>query len=206
MNQAKAAMEMDARLGESIELFRSIAADFPDHELASAALYNVAVGQVKAGQYVAAVTTTDELLARYPAPLRLADILDVQGNALALSGRHSNAEKVFERLINDPSLAENPNRSDWILANARAKFEQGNFDGVITKLKATIKSIKDPTKVANALYLSGVSHYQLQQYDSATTQLTASIAAMMKINSTTGTNWPNKPSIVWPSMHLSRHC
>ena len=182
MNQAKAAMEIDARLDESIALFQSIAVDFPDHELASAALYNVAVGQVKAGQYTAAITTTDELLARYPDHHRLADILDVEGNALALSGQHSNAEKVFERLINDPSLAENPNRSDWILANARSKFAQENFDGVITKLKATIESIEDPAKVASALYLLGASHYQLQQYDLATTQLTASIAAMMKIN------------------------
>ena len=176
MNQAKAAMEIDEQLNEAIELFQSIATDFPNHELASAALYNVAVGQVKAGQYTAAVTTTDELLARYPDLRRLADILDVQGNALALSGQHSNAEKVFERLINDPGLTKNPNRSDWILANAQAKFDQNNFAGAIAELQATIESITDPVKVANALYLMGVSHYQSQQYDAATRQLTAMIA------------------------------
>jgi len=40
-------------------------------------------------------------------------------------------------------------------------------------LQASIKSITNPNKVAQALYLVGVSHFQLQQYKPATDNLTA---------------------------------
>ena len=172
LNQANATVKINGKSDQAIKLFNSIADDFPDHELAPIALHNAASGQVKADQYAAAINTADNFIKRYPAHDRLFEILEVKGNALSLSGQYSNAEKIFQQLIDDQNLTENPNRSNWILAGAQAKFEQENFAGTITDLQASIKSISNPNKVAQALYLVGVSHYQLQQYKPATDNLT----------------------------------
>ena len=173
MIQANAAIKIDGKFDQAIVMFNSIADDFPDHELAPIALRSAASGQIKAGQYAAAINTADDFIKRYPAHDRLSNILEIKGNALSLSGQYSNAEKIFQQLINDQNLTESPNRSDWILAGAKAKFEQENFGGTITDLQASIKSITNPNKVAQALYLVGVSHYQLQQYKPAVDNLTA---------------------------------
>ena len=173
LNQANAAIEIDGKFDQAIVMFNSIADNFPDHELAPVALRNAASGQVRASQYAAAINTADNFIKRYPAHDRLPEILEVKGNALSLSGQYSNAEKIFQQLINDQNLTENPNRSNWILAGAQAKFEQENFAGTITDLQASIKSITNPNKVAQALYLVGVSHFQLQQYKPAMENLTA---------------------------------
>ena len=172
LNQANAAIKIDGKFDQAIMMFNSIADNFPDHELAPVALRSAASGQVKASQYAAAINTADKFIKRYPAHDRLFEILEVKGNALSLSGQYSNAEKIFQQLINDQNLTENPNRSNWILAGAQAKFEQENFAGTITDLQASIKSITNPDKVAQALYLVGVSHYQLQQYKPAMENLT----------------------------------
>ena len=172
LDQANAAIKIDGKFDQAITLFNSIADNFPDHELAPVALQNAALGQAKAGQYNAAINTADDFIKRYPAHGRLPDMLEVKGNALSLSGQYSNAEKIFQQLINDPNLSENSNRSNWILFNAQAKFEQQNFAGTINDLQASIKSITNPSKVAQALYLVGVSHYQLQQYKPAMENLT----------------------------------
>ena len=176
MNQAEAAIEIDDKLDQAIVLFQSIATDFPDHELAAPALYNAAFGQVKDGQLEAAIRTADQFLQRYPGHRYLADVLEVKGNALSLSGQYSAAESVFQQLIDDSSLAESPKRPSWILSNAMAKFQQENFVGTIAALKTSISSIVQPAKAAKALYLVGVSHYQLEQYPEATENLTAAIA------------------------------
>ena len=176
MNQAEAAIEIEGKLEQAIVLFQSIATNFPDHELAAAALYNAAFGQVKDDQFELAISTADKFLEQYPDNRYLPDVLEVKGNALSLSGQYSDAEKIFQQLVNNPNLVNNPKRSNWILANALAKFQQENFAGTITDLQATIKSITQPADAAKALYLIGVSHYQLEQYPQATENLTASLA------------------------------
>ena len=103
-------------------------------------------------------------------------MLEVKGNALSLSGQYSAAEKIFQQLVDDPSLAKNPKRSNWILSNAMAKFQQQNFAGTIAVLKTGIESITQQDETAKALYLAGVSHYQLAQYPEASKNLTAAIA------------------------------
>ena len=175
MNQAEAAIEIEGKLAEAIGLFQSIATDYPNHELAAPALYNAAFGQFKDGQFEAAIGTADKFLQRYPNHFYLADVLEVKGNALSQSGQYSAAEKVFQQLIDDPSLAENPKRSNWVLSNAMAKFQQENFAGTIAVLKSMTGSFAQPAKTAKALYLLGVSHYQLGQYPEATKNLTAAI-------------------------------
>ena len=176
MSQAKAAIEIDGKEEQAIILFQGIATNFPDHESAASALSSAAHGQIKTDQYEAAVSTADLFLERYPESSFLTEVLEVKGNALSLSGQHSNAEKVFGQLINNPALAKNVKRSNWILSSARAKFKQQNFADTITDLQATIESIKQPAKAAEALHLVGTSHYQLQQYADATKNLTAAIA------------------------------
>ena len=176
MDQAEAAIEIEGKLEEAIVLFQSIAADFPDHELAAAALYNVAFGQVKDGQLESAISTTDKFLKRYPENRYLPDVLEVKANAYSLSGQYSAAEKIFQQLIDDPNLVKNLKRSDWILSNAMAKFQQENFKGTISDLQTSIELITQPADTARALYLVGVSHYQLEQYPQATKNLTAAIA------------------------------
>ena len=175
LNQAEAAIEIEGKLEQAIVLFQAIATDFPDHELAAVALYNAAFGQVKDDQFEAAISTADKFLQRYPESRYLPDVLEVKGNALSLSGQYSAAEKIFQQLIEDPSLAKNPKRSNWILSNATAKFQQENFAGTIAVLRSGLESITDPAKTAKALYLVGVSHYQLQQYAQATDSLKAAI-------------------------------
>ena len=175
LNQAEAAIEIDGKLQPAIALFQSIVTDYPDHELAAAALYNVAFGQVKNGQFESAVTTADKFLQRYPNHRFLADVLEVKGNALSLSGKYSAAEQVFQQLIDDPSQINNPKRSNWILSDAMAKFQQENFAGTIALLQTSIESISQSAKAARALYLLGVSHYKLEQYSDATKSLTAAL-------------------------------
>ena len=139
LNQANAAASINGKFDQATALFKSIATNFPDHELASVALQNAATIQLKAGQY-------------------------------------SNAETIFEQLINDPNQTENPNRLDWILAAAQTKFEQENFAGAIAALQTSLSSISEPTRITEALYLVGISHYQLQQYQPATENLTRMLA------------------------------
>ena len=176
MTQAEAAIEIEGKLKEATTLFQSIATDFPDHELAAAASYNAAFGQVKDDQFESAINTADKFLQRYPENRYLPDVLEVKGNALSLSGQYSAAQKIFQRLVDDPSFTKNPNRSDWILSNAMAKFQQENFAGTISDLQTTTQSITQPGKAVKALYLLGVSHYRLEQYPKATESLTAAVA------------------------------
>ena len=173
LDQAEAASQIEGKLEQAIMLFQSIATDFPDHELAPEALYNAAFGQVKDDQFESGISTADKFLKRYPESRYVPDVLEVEGNALSLSGKYSAAEKIFQQLIDDPSFIKNPKRSNWILSNAMAKFQQQNFAGTITVLKNAIESITQPAKAAKALYLVGVSHYQLDQYPQATESLTA---------------------------------
>jgi len=76
-------------------LFQGIATNFPDHESAASALSSAAQSQIKTDQYEAAVSTANLFLERYPESSFLTEVLEVKGNALSLSGQHSNAEKVF---------------------------------------------------------------------------------------------------------------
>ena len=155
LNQAEAAIEIEGKLEEAIGLFQSIANDYPDHELAAPALYNAAFGLVKDDQFKLAISTADKFLQRYPTHRYLADVLEVKGNALLLSGQYSAAEKVFQRLTEDPGFAANPKRPDWMLSNAKAKFQQDNYAGTIAVLKTAIESFTDPVQNRQGALLGG---------------------------------------------------
>ncbi len=85
------------------------------------------------------------------------------------------AETLYRSLID--RVAEHPEKGLWQVRLGLVVYLQKKYQAVIDLLTPLAPQLASPDQKAEALYLIGLSHFQLGQFDEAATQLQAATAA-----------------------------
>lgn len=178
MDEADALFDVPASKPKSVALYLKIAAEHPEHESAPQALYNAAFATLELKQFAEALKHAEAFLKAYPKDRLVPDIKYVSAECQLQLNQAAAAEKAYRDLI--ATQAQHPDREQWQVRLALALFLQKKYKEVIADLEPAVKKLKAADNAAEAQYLLGVSHFQLDQFGPAGKALAASLQANPK--------------------------
>ena len=171
MDRADSVYQMDDRRAESPTMFMELADQFPKHKLAPSAIYNAAYAQLELNDLDGAIASATRFEKEYSNSDFLADTLEVKADALLINDQAAESAKVFEQLAT--TFPDRSTASRWNLRSGLARYLQEDYQSTIDWLKPKLDLFSGAEK-SEALHWIGSSHFQLEQFDEAASQLQAS--------------------------------
>ncbi len=175
MDQADAAFEIPAKRKESIDLFNTIAEQYPDHPLAPSALHSSAFTSLDINDFKTAIETATRFETKYADSDFLADTLEVKAESYLLNDQPAEAAKVFESLIS--RFLDHKHRTRWQIREGLATYMNKDYDSTIAKLNPLLDSVADDGDAySEAMFWIGSSQFQLKEFSAAAQSLSDSYA------------------------------
>lgn len=153
--------------GEAIENYRVIIGSFTSFELARLSQYKLVYLYASMGEYQNSLEEGNRFLEKYSGSAGWKDILLLKGLCLQKLGRYSEAESVYQSVINIAPDSEVGGKALYLLG--LTYYEQEDYQSLITSYKNLVTGISSPPGgwLAGAYYYVGEAYYQLGRYSEA---------------------------------------
>ena len=175
MDLADAIYGLPERRAESIPLYAQLVAEHPQHLLAPQALYNAAFGAMELKQYDQGLSSAQKFLQDFPQHRLVPDVKNVAAECQLQLGQNQAAADLFGELAS--SNADRPEAGQWRIRQALALYVQQKYAETIQTLETQRSALTNPADLAEAYYLTGMSHFGLQQFAEAHDDLQKSLEA-----------------------------
>jgi len=153
--------------GEAIENYRVIIGSFTSSELTRLSQYKLVYIYASMGEYQNSLEEGNRFLEKYSGSPGWKDILLLKGLCLQRLGRYSEAESVYQSVINIAPDSEVGGKALYLLG--LTYYEQEDYQSLITSYKNLVTGISSPPGgwLAGAYYYVGEAYYQLGRYSEA---------------------------------------
>ncbi len=163
------------KLQEAYDHYRTLADQSPQHPLAPKARYNAAVTALQLSRADEAQVQSETFLKAYPESELAADARFVLAESLLMSGAADAAAGEYQKLVEQ--FPQHSHAHRFALRRAAAWYLQKQYDQVIESLTELLPRLKQPSDVAQARFLLGVSCFGKQDFPAAAEHLRASVLA-----------------------------
>ena len=167
--------EIPDRRTESIGLYASFAAKYPDHDQAAQAQYMASLAALDVEDHAAAKTHSDTFLAKHQDDRLAPDVLFVGAEARLMLKDYPGASAQYEEFLSVGSGHDNAPQARVRLG--LALHLEGEFEDAAQWLNASVNSIEDATLKSEALALVGRSYSELKNFNGAAQALEKSLTA-----------------------------
>ncbi len=175
LDRADALYATADRKAEAFQEYLTIAQSHPDHEVAPVALYNAAFAALDLKQYDQATDLASKFLASYPQHLLVPDVRYIVAECHLQEKEYAQAEAAYRELVE--TAADHPENNFWRLRLGVVVYLQQKYQEVMDLLIPLIPQLSTPAVKAEALFLVGVSRFQLNAYEAASARLRESLLA-----------------------------
>lgn len=175
MDQADAMYDMASSRPAAVALYRKIATDHPQHEMAAQALYNAAFGALELGKYDDGLQHAGAFLKAHPGHRLAPDVEYVAAECHLQRGEYADAEKLNAELVQ--SSPNHPDHETWQVRHGLAIYLQKKYSDAAAALEPIVAQLKNPDNQAQAQFVLGVSRFYLDQFDGAASALQAALNA-----------------------------
>jgi TolA-binding protein len=172
MDEADAMYEIASEREQAVKNYTQIASDHPQHVLGAQALYNAAFGALELKRPEEGLSLAKAFLKRYPEHRLLADVKQVAAECELQLGNNESAEKLFADVVSATSPSES---TGALIRQALAMYMEKKFQPAIDLLRERKAQIKLPDEMAEAMYVKGISHLGLNQFEEAESALIEAI-------------------------------
>jgi TolA-binding protein len=175
LDRADALYAIAGREAEALQAYLDLAEAHPAHEVGPIALYNAAFTALELKQYDQAITLAGRFLAEQPDHLLTPDVRYVVAECKVQTNELGEAESIYRQVLS--SAAEHRDRHHWQIRLGWVLYLQQKYAEVLELLGEAASQLQTPALKAEALYLVGVSQYQLGQCDAAAASLRSALLA-----------------------------
>ena len=196
LDRADALYATADRKAEAFQEYLTIAQSHPNHEVAPVALYNAAFAALDLKQYDQATDLASKFLASYPQHLLAPDVRYIVAECHLQEKEYAQAEAAYRELVE--TAADHPENNFWRLRLGVVVYLQQKYQEVMDLLIPLIPQLSTPAVKAEALFLVGVSRFQLNAYEAA------SAGCANRYWSTPNGGKPTKLCFIWLDRNTSR--
>jgi TolA-binding protein len=139
------------------------------------ALYNAAFAALDLKQYDQALDLAGQFLTAFANNSLAPDARYIVAECQIQKKDYAQAETLYRTLLE--GVAEHPEKNLWQIRLGLAIYLQKKYQAAIDTLLPIAPQLTSPDQKAEALYLIGLSHFQLNQFNDAATQLQAAMAS-----------------------------
>ncbi len=175
LDRADALFELDGRRQDALAAYLDVYQAHRDHDVAALALYNAAFTALDLQAYDQAQQLASEFLQRFADNTLAPDAQYLVAECQMQKKDYAQAESLYRQLLEGtPTHAD---RSLWLVRRGLATYLQKNYQATIDLLQPATGQLTSPDLTAESLYLIGLSHLQLNQFEQAAAQLQAAMSA-----------------------------
>ena len=175
LDRADALYEIEGRQADALHEYLEVYKTHPEHEVAALALYNAAFAALELKQYDQALELATQFQQVFAEHVLAPDARYIVAECQIQKKDYTQAATLYRALIDD--TAEHPDKSLWQIRLALVSYLQQDYQAVIDLLLPLAPQLTSPDQKAEACYLIGLSHFQLDQFHEAADQLQAAMAA-----------------------------
>jgi TolA-binding protein len=175
VDRADALYETDGRRADALNEYLAVYKTYPEHDVAALALYNAAFAALDLKQYDQALDLAGQFLTAFANNSLAPDARYIVAECQIQKKDYAQAETLYRTLLE--GVAEHPEKNLWQIRLGLAIYLQKKYQAAIDTLLPIAPQLTSPDQKAEALYLIGLSHFQLNQFNDAATQLQAAMAA-----------------------------
>ncbi len=166
MDQADAAYEL-GKPAEALNLFATVAKDFPDHPSAPAALYNVSFISLEQDQPAEAIKAAETFIEKYPDnEFHLADVYYLKAESLLDQEQLDAAAQAYADLTGNAKFQQDARMPGWKLRSAIPLFLSEKYQPVVDLLQPLAPTLNGQQQ-AEAYHWLGLSQFNLDRFAEA---------------------------------------
>ncbi|MFW6170007.1 MAG: tetratricopeptide repeat protein [Planctomycetota bacterium] len=165
LDKADALYELTDRKPDAFKEYMAITEAYPKHEMVPVALYNAAFAALELEDYKQATELAGQFLASHPDHPLNPDTRYIIAECKVQENAYEEAETIYRRIIE--SAEDHPQRSAWRVRLGLVLYLRDQWKEVIELLAPLTDKMQPAVAKAEALYLIGVSHFQLEDYEAA---------------------------------------
>jgi TolA-binding protein len=169
-----AAFAIPDKVVESIDLYRDIAARFPQHPSAPQALYNAIFSCLSARQLPRAIELAESFYKAYPNDTFLADVREVHAEASSQQQQWEAAERMYRILTGEHGQSKK--LPSWQIGLTRVLVLGGKTDEAIQFASPLVENHTGASQ-AELLFWLGTAQFQAKQFEPALTSLNRALQA-----------------------------
>ena len=181
LDRADAFFEIPERKQQSIGMYEKLYDDNQNHPLAAQSLYNAAYGAMMMKDYENGLRIAKKFLSKYTRGRLLPDVKNIAGECALQLGKNEEAEKFFADLAKtDDANANGGNLASWQIRQGLTKYVKEDYNGAIQHLEGVYPKLDTNDAKAEAMFLIGMSQFNLNQFEKAQTSLQESLSSNPK--------------------------
>ena len=178
LDRADVLYEIPNRQKEAGAAYASVADRFAIDPVAPQARYLAAYAALNQGDYDTAIQQANAYLTKFKDTEQSLDVRYIAAESYLQKANYPAAEEAYGKLVKD--APQHRDLALWQLRRATCAFLQKDYAKTIAQLKTIAGSLPTPAAKAEAHYLVGASHIELQQHAEAITALRSSLQADAK--------------------------
>ncbi len=175
LDKADALYETTTGKEQALKEYLALAEAFPKHEVGPTAIYNAAFAALELKHFDQATELAGRFLAAHPGHALTPDVRYIVAECKVQTDAYEQAEAIYRQIL--VSAPEHPELALWRVRLGLVLYLQKKYQDSIDLLAPLAPKLQKPALKAEALYLVGVSQFELKQYEPAAGSLQASLSA-----------------------------